>query len=88
MAVELSDGSIMLNMRFSKNRTDTGSTNGRAIAVTKTWMKAGSNIPSSRGGLIEPTCMASIIRHDYVEKGKKKSVLLFSNPDSTQPATV
>jgi sialidase-1 len=82
MAVELSDGSIMLNMRSNKNRTDTGSTNGRAIAVTKDLGASWEQHPSSRGGLIEPTCMASIIRHDYVEKGKKRSVLLFSNPDS------
>ncbi len=82
MAVELSDGSIMLNMRFGKNRTDTGSTNGRAIAVTHNLGESWEQHPSSRGALIEPTCMASIIRHDYVEKGKKKSVLLFSNPDS------
>ncbi|WP_246228492.1 sialidase family protein [Paraflavitalea devenefica] len=82
MAVELSDGSIMLNMRSNKNKNDTGSTNGRAIAVTKdlgnTWIEHAT----SGGALPEPVCMASIIRHDYVEKGKKKSVLLFSNPDS------
>lgn len=82
MAVELSDGSIMLNMRSGKNKTDTSSTNGRAIAVTKDLGNTWEEHTSSRGGLIEPTCMASIIRHDYVEKGQKKSVLLFSNPDS------
>lgn len=82
MAVELSDGSIMLNMRSNKNKTDTGSTNGRAIAVTKDLGETWEQHPSSRGGLIEPTCMASIIRHDYVENGKQQSVLLFSNPDS------
>jgi sialidase-1 len=84
MAVELSDGSVMLNMRSNINRTDTGSNNGRAIAVTNdlgaTWQEHASS--RGGGGLIEPTCMASIIRHDYVENGKKKSVLLFSNPDS------
>lgn len=26
--------------------------------------------------------MASIIRHDFVQGGKKKSILLFCNPDS------
>lgn len=82
MAVELSDGSIMLNMRSNRNKTDTGSTNGRAIAVTKDLGATWEEHASSRGGLIEPVCMASIIRHDYVVKGKKKSVLLFSNPDS------
>jgi sialidase-1 len=82
MAVELSDGSIMLNMRSNKNKNDTGSTNGRAIAVTKDLGNTWTEHPTSRGALPEPVCMASIIRHDYVEKGKKKSVLLFSNPDS------
>lgn len=82
MAVELSDGSIMLNMRSNRNKTDTGSTNGRAIAVTKDLGNTWTEHPTSRGALPESVCMASIIRHDYVEKGKKKSVLLFSNPDS------
>jgi sialidase-1 len=26
--------------------------------------------------------MASIIRHDFIQNGKKRSVLLFANPDS------
>jgi sialidase-1 len=82
MAVELTDGSIMLNMRSNRNRTDTGSTNGREVAVTNDLGATWQVHSSSRGGLIEPTCMASIIRHDYMVKGQKKSVLLFSNPDS------
>ncbi|WP_315815249.1 sialidase family protein [Paraflavitalea speifideaquila] len=82
MAVELTDGSIMLNMRSNRNRTDTGSTNGREIAVTHDLGVTWQAHPSSRGALIEPTCMASIIRHDYTENGKLRSVLLFSNPDS------
>lgn len=82
MAVELSDGSIMLNMRSSRNKKDTGSTNGRVIAVTKDLGTTWTEHATSRGALPEPVCMASIIRHDYVEKGKKKPVLLFSNPDS------
>ena len=82
MAVELSDGSIMLNMRSNKNRTDTGNTNGRAVAVTNNLGVSWKEHPTSHGALREPTCMASIIRHDYVLSGQKKSVLLFSNPDS------
>lgn len=82
MAVELSDGSIMLNMRSNKNRTDTGNTNGRAVAVTKDLGMSWKEHPGSHGALPEPTCMASIIRHDYVLNGQKKSILLFSNPDS------
>jgi sialidase-1 len=91
MAVELSDGAIMLNMRCGKNKTDTGDTNGRVIAITRNlganWMEHAT----SRGALHEPVCMASIIRHDYTVnarpdapagQGQKKSVLLFANPDS------
>lgn len=82
MAVELSDGSIMLNMRSGLNSRDTSDTNGRVIAVTSTLGQEWSKHPTSRNALPEPTCMASIIRHDYVRNGKKKSILLFSNPDS------
>lgn len=82
MAVELSDGTIMLNMRSNKNRTDTSSTNGRAVAVTRNLGKDWDLHSSSHNALPEPTCMASIIRHDFEHKGKKRSVLLFSNPDS------
>lgn len=82
MAVELSDGSIMLNMRCSKNKKDTGDTNGRVIAVTHNLGLDWTEHPASRGALHEPVCMASIIRHDYVVKGQKKTLLLFSNPDS------
>jgi sialidase-1 len=82
MAVELSDGTVMLNMRSNANTKDTSSTNGRAVSVTKDLGKSWKIHPSNHGGLIEPTCMASIIRHDFTQGGKKKSVLLFSNPDS------
>ncbi|RPE08121.1 sialidase [Chitinophaga lutea] len=82
MAVELTDGSIMLNMRSGINSRDTGSTNGRVIAVTKDLGETWSAHPTSRNALPEPACMASIIRHDYIRNGQKKSVLLFSNPDS------
>ena len=82
MAVELSDGSVMLNMRANANRTDTSSTNGRAIATTANLGKNWTIHPTSHNALQEPTCMASIIRHDYTKKGEKKSMLIFCNPDS------
>lgn len=82
MAVELSDGSIMLNMRCNKNAKDTGSTNGRVVAVTNDLGLSWTKHPTSHGALPEPVCMASIIRHDYMVKGKKKSILVFANPDS------
>lgn len=82
MAVELSDGAIMLNMRYNKNKTDTGDTNGRVIAITRNLGEDWTEHPASRGALHEPVCMASTIRHDYTLNGQKKSILVFSNPDS------
>ena len=82
MAVELSDGAIMLNMRYNKNKNDTGDTNGRVIAITRNRGEDWTEHPASRGALQEPVCMASIIRHDYMLNGKKRSMLVFSNPDS------
>ncbi|MBO9205125.1 MULTISPECIES: sialidase family protein [Niastella] len=82
MAVELSDGTVMLNMRCNKNKTDTGDTNGRVIAITHNLGVDWTEHPTSRGALHEPVCMASILRHDYIVKGKKKPLLLFANPDS------
>lgn len=81
MAVELSDGAIMLNMRANKNRNDTSATNGRAVAVTYDLGETWTSHPTSFNALREPTCMASIHRHDIPGKGKK-SLLVFSNPDS------
>lgn len=82
MAVELSDGSIMLNMRANSNRTDTSQHNGRAIAVTHDLGESWTIHPTSHQALQEPTCMASIIRHDYVKNGRSRSMLIFCNPDS------
>lgn len=82
MAVELTDGTVMLNMRANTNRTDTSSNNGRAIAVTNDLGKTWREHETSHKALQEPTCMASIIRHDYTQGGKKASVLLFCNPNS------
>lgn len=80
MAVQLSDGALMLNMRANKNRGDTSANNGRAVAITYNLGETWTSHPTSFKALPEPTCMASIHRHD-LGKGKK-SVLVFSNPDS------
>lgn len=83
MAVELSDGSIMLNMRDNRNREDKSETNGRAIAVTADLGASWTEHPTSRGALIEPTCMASIHAHNYTNnKGETSRILFFSNPNS------
>ncbi|MEZ4904423.1 MAG: sialidase family protein [Spirosomataceae bacterium] len=82
MAVQLTDGTLMLNMRANKNRGNLAADNGREVAVTQdlgmNWIKH----PSSNGGLPEPTCMASIHRHDFTNNNTKQSILLFSNPNS------
>ncbi|HOO99704.1 MAG TPA: exo-alpha-sialidase [Bacteroidales bacterium] len=87
MAAELSDGSVMLNMRHNQNRNNPGVNNGRAVAVTGDLGETWTEHPSSRNALIEPTCMGSLHRHDYTENGVKKSILLFSNPDSRTART-
>jgi|AGTN01.3.fsa_nt_gi Neuraminidase (sialidase) len=82
MAVELSDGSIMLNMRDNRNRGN-DEVNGRTIATTTDLGETWTEHPTSRKALIEPTCMASIHKHVYQENGVEKSMLLFVNPAST-----
>jgi len=71
--VELSDGTLMLNMRSYARR------NRRAVSLSRdgglTWSP-----PQLDEALVEPVCQASLIRF-----GKKRpAVLLFSNPAATQ----
>ena len=80
--VELADGSLMLNMRDDRNRTDKGETNGRAVAVTTDLGKTWTAHKSSNSALQEPNCMGSIISADLEINGKMQQVLFFSNPDS------
>jgi len=80
--VELADGSLMLNMRDDRNRTDKGETNGRAVAVTTDLGKTWTTHASSNSAIQEPNCMASIISADLEINGKMQQVLFFSNPDS------
>lgn len=83
MAAQLSDGSIMLNMRTNANKDLTGTGNGRAVAVTKDMGQSWTEHQTSRSVLPEPVCMASLYKHVYNAKdGSKKNLLLFFNPDS------
>ncbi len=83
MAVELSDGSVMLNIRDNRNRKEKGEKNGRAIMVTSDMGESWTEHETSHRALIECVCMASIHKHSYMNKnGNKKSVLFFSNPNS------
>lgn len=81
MAVELSDGNVMLNMRDNRNKKNKKE-NGRRICITSDLGNTWTEHPTSRKALIEPTCMASIHRHVYHVGGKKHELLLFCNPAS------
>ena len=74
---ELSDGSLMLNMRDNRNRKDKSETNGRAVSVTTDLGKTWKVHPSDHGSLPEPVCMASLISHRLKDG---RTVLFFSNP--------
>jgi sialidase-1 len=80
--VELSGGTLMLNMRDDRNRQDKSETNGRAVSTTNDMGKTWQVHPTSNSALPEPNCMASLIRADIIIEGKMKSVLFFSNPAS------
>jgi sialidase-1 len=82
MIAQLTDGSIMINARDSKNKGNTFNTNGRVISVTHDLGESWTEHASSRNALIEPACMASLHKHEYTDKGQKKSILMFSNPNS------
>jgi sialidase-1 len=82
MAVQLSDGSIMLNMRERSNRGRLED-NGRAVSVTKDMGTTWTEHPTSRNALIEPACMASLHKHTYINNmGEKQTLLFFFNPNS------
>lgn len=80
--IELDDGNLMLNMRDNRNRKDKSDSNGRAVAVTSDLGKTWSEHPASRGALREPVCMASLIKGEFVVDGERRSLVLFSNPNS------
>ena len=70
--VETTPGTLMLNMRDNRGRF-------RSIATTtdmgKTWLEH----PTSYEALIDPVCMASLIKASVPNKGKSGEVLFFSN---------
>lgn len=80
MAVQLSDGSVMLNMRDNTNKGNKEN-NGRRICTTSDLGETWKEHPTSHKVLTEPTCMASIHKHTYTENGETKSILLFVNPN-------
>lgn len=79
---ELSDGSLMLNMRDDRNRSDKSETNGRAVAITRDLGKTWETHPSSNSALQEPNCMGSLISADINLNDQIQKVLFFSNPNN------
>ena len=81
MAVQLSDGSIMLNMRSNKNRGN-HERNGRMVYVTRDLGQTWTEHPTSGHVLTEPTCQGSLLKHIYKDTaGKEHELLLFFNPN-------
>ncbi|MCL4481880.1 MAG: exo-alpha-sialidase [Bacteroidetes bacterium] len=79
--VQLSDGSLMLNMRDDRNKTEKGDKNGRAVSITKDMGQTWSVHPSSNSALPESNCQASLITAKILINGIPKDVLFFSNPN-------
>src|SRR3546814_20404607 len=72
----------MLNMRAGVNRGNMGDDNGRGIAVSTDMGQTWQAHSTSFNALPEPTCMASLYRHEFAKNGRRQSLLLFSNPAS------
>ena len=73
--VQLSDGSLMLNMRDNRGRENPQG-GARSVAITHDLGKTWTEHPSSAKALPEPVCMASLIQTTY----QGSPILLFSNP--------
>lgn len=69
---QLSDGSLMLNMRDDRGGS-------RAVMVTRDLGETWEEHPSHRSMLIEPICMGSLI----VTSDGDQPLMLFSNPNAT-----
>ena len=74
---ELSDGSLLLNMRDNRNRKDKSDTNGRAVSRTSDLGQTWTTHSTDHSALPEPVCMASLIADPH-----RKGTLYFSNPNT------
>ena len=72
---ELSDGTLMLNMRDNRGGS-------RSVATTRDLGRTWTEHPTSRKALREPVCMASLISVRAEENVLGRHILLFSNPDT------
>lgn len=78
-AVQLDDGSLMLNMR-----TERDIARMRSVFTTRDLGQTWTAHPTNLKALIEPNCNGSLLRFDYQENGEQKHVLIFANPHSQQ----
>lgn len=72
--VELDDGVLMINCRDNRR-------GARSVYTTRDLGKTWKVHPTSRSALVEPVCMASLLRVDHDALGR---LLLFSNPATTE----
>jgi sialidase-1 len=71
---ELSDGSIMMNMRSNQK--------ARLVSVSRDLGSTWEVHPSSGTSLQEPGCQASLISANVFLNGKNRKILFFSNTDN------
>ena len=75
--VELSDGSLMLNMRDNRG-------GARSVYTSDDLGKSWDKHSTSRKALPEPVCNAGLIKTTTKINGTQQTVLLFVNPNSTE----
>ncbi len=75
-AVQLADGSILLNARTASP------TKFRSVWVTDDLGQTWRPHKTHRNTLIEPNCNGSLLRFECEQGGKPKHILLFANPHS------
>ncbi|WP_038160791.1 sialidase family protein [Verrucomicrobium sp. BvORR106] len=76
VAVELADGSVMLNVRSESKK------HRRLVTVSKDGA-TGWSTPRFDEALLEPICMGGIVRYSLAGvKGADKNRILFTNPDN------
>ncbi|WP_166647225.1 exo-alpha-sialidase [Prosthecobacter fusiformis] len=78
VAVELSDGSVMLNVRSESKA------HRRLVTISKDGA-TGWSTPRFDDALLEPICMGGIVRYSSAATGQKNR-LLFSNPSNLEGA--
>lgn len=79
VAIELADGSVMLNVRNESK------THRRLVTISKDGA-TGWSTPKFDDALLEPICMASIIRLSLKSAGAGKNRIVFANPDNLSRA--